>query len=217
MSLLQQGDQNWTEYFTCGLTSAKKRRRILYLILLGTLFPKQPRRLLAFFTTSTGCWLMVSLSTRATRSFPGKLLSSWSYLHLGWCLWLLLPRCWALLFPSMNFMNFPLTQNFGSSDYGSTTVQCINHCYQFCLGFNFTIFFTNEGIVFKLLDPVLILDYTIGKWPRAGVCNTGQLFEPNSSASFLSTSLATYLVCASSDSRRYYGNHPSFRKGDVQF
>lgn len=41
MSLLQQGDQNWTQYFTCGLTSAKKRGRIPSVNLLGTLFPMQ--------------------------------------------------------------------------------------------------------------------------------------------------------------------------------
>lgn len=97
MALFQQGDQNWTWSFACGLTSAIKRGRIPSLSLLGPLFPTQCRRLLTFLITSTDCWLMVSLCTRKTRPFSGN-LSSLLAPSLVCCL----PMCWAWCLCLMN-------------------------------------------------------------------------------------------------------------------
>ena len=46
-------------------------------------------------------------STRITRSFSAKPLSSWSAPSLYWCLVLFLYRCRTLHFPLLNFMRFP--------------------------------------------------------------------------------------------------------------
>lgn len=65
----------------------------------------------AAFTARTHCWLMFNLVT--PRSFSAKLLSSQVVPSMSWCLGLLLPRCWTLQFPLLNFMRF-LSAHFSS-------------------------------------------------------------------------------------------------------
>lgn len=117
----------------------QKKRKDPLCQLTGNSLPNAGRRLLALVTTRAGCWLTVSWCVRTTRSSSAKLLFSWSFLSLGWCLWLFLPRCWDVRFPLMNFMMFLLTHSFSLLYYGSTAVQCFSHCYQFCLGFKFAM------------------------------------------------------------------------------
>lgn len=42
----------------------------------------------------------------------------------------------------------------------------------------YNVLFTNECVIFKLLDPALILEGTIGKWLPAGFHTTGPAVQP---------------------------------------
>ena len=76
MSLLYWEVQNWTQYSSCGLTSAEQRGKISSIDLLPVLCLMQLRIPFAAFAARSYSWLMFNLvSTRTSRPFSAKLLS----------------------------------------------------------------------------------------------------------------------------------------------
>ena len=113
-SILYWGAQNWTQYFKCGLTNAKKRESSASLDLLVTFLLMQPKILLAFLSTGAQhCFMLNLVSTRTPRSFSAKPLSILLTPSIYLCIELLFPRCRTLHFIFLNVMRF-LSHHFSS-------------------------------------------------------------------------------------------------------
>lgn len=87
----------------CSLTRAEKRRRITSLNLIARVCLVQPSMLLFFLIVRAHCWLMIETMPR---SFSAQPLFSWEDHCMYWCLELLLLKCRALHFSSLNLMRF---------------------------------------------------------------------------------------------------------------
>jgi len=114
------------------LTRAEQRERIASFDLLATPCLIQLRRLLAFSTARTHCWIMSHLLlTRSLSSFSTKLLSSESASSFYWFVGLFLLRCRTSHFSLLNFISrflWPVEDHLK----GSTALPCLSHTSWFC-------------------------------------------------------------------------------------